>query len=219
MDLISKFAPPTALPGLLLLWWLCAIVIGFFGGGALSGGLIVVLAFALAWLFYWASAPLDALFDEWYGGTTRGKRGLGPLASQYFPSERQLDAVREDAIRLLVGDPEAPEAHILIHGRALSFLHDRSRLHWVLAQAFALLDRFFRGLVMLSLFTALGTIVSIAFGPEIAITIPPVTLGAATVVALAFVPLCFAGFIYCRWHHLVRLYEAVAGVEEAAEAG
>lgn len=218
MDLIAKFAPPTALPGLLLLWWLCAIVVGFFGGGALSGGLVVVLAFVLAWLFYWASAPLEALFDEWYGGATRGKSGLGPVASQYFPSERRLDAVREDAIRLLVGDPEAPGADILIHDRALSFLQDRSRLHWVLAQAFALLDGFFRGLVMLSLFTALGAIVALAFGPEVAIAIPRVTLGAGMVVALAFVPLCFAGFVYCRWHHLVRLYEAVTGIEEAAEA-
>lgn len=217
MDIVSRFVPPMALPGLLLLWWLCTPVVGFFAAGTLSGGLVVVLSLVAAILFYWASAPLDALFDDWYG--VRNGGGLGLVAGQYFPSDHYLDGVREDAMKLLVGDTDSPDAFDGFEDKVRSFVFDRAPLRGMVPMAFDLLGHAVRGFVMLALFSAIGSLVALLFAGEVALFIPILSLGAAMVIALAFVPLAFAGFIYCRWHYLVRLYEAAAGIEAAAEAG
>ncbi|MEK9661454.1 MAG: hypothetical protein VW644_06945 [Alphaproteobacteria bacterium] len=217
MDLVSKFVPPTALPGLLLLWWLCIPVVGFFAAGTLSGGLVAILSLVVVILFYWASAPLESLFDAWYDG--RAGSGLGPVSGQYFPSDRYLDAVREDAVKLVIGDIEAPEALDSIQEKASRVVREHAPYRGLVPLAFDLLGHAARGFVMLALFTAVGALVAMLFAGEVAQFIPYVSLGAALVVALAFIPLGFAGFVYCRWHHLARLYETVAAIESAAEAG
>jgi hypothetical protein len=139
------------------------------------------------------------------------------MPGAYLPSGRDLDNARRAAAEALAEGGDAGLSGDAACARALALIRERSRLHWLIATAFGLLDKLCRGLVTVSAFTALGAAYVAVFRSQLGTDIPYTMLGAVVVIGLAFVPAAFTGFVYCRWLHLMHAFRSVVDLATPAD--
>lgn len=219
---MSKFVPLAAVPGLAALWLLCTAVISLLAQLPFNDARSAVLAIPFAVLCYFASVPLEAVFDYWYGWSeesagTRLKKGKSAL----LPSGRDLNDARQAAIDAFPAPDGARYPGEGVYQRAKEFIQQRSKAKWLEVAAFSTFNKLCRGLAMAGLFIVFGAGYFLffheqlrdgAFGAGLAsLSIP--ALVAIIVVGIIFAAVCFMGFVILKWEHMVRLYRVAVQVK------
>lgn len=219
MELISKHVPLASVPGLAALWLLCAAAIAFIRGGAIDDAFNAALAVPCAIAFYWLGEPLEKIFDHWYGWSDE-KEGtrLHKRKGAFLPSGRDLNDARQAAIRVFPADANARYPGEGIYERAKNFIQQRSRAQWRQVATFSLLNKLFRGLVIMSLIVALGAAYLLMFKEQLMTDVSHPMLIAVIGIGIAFAPGFFIGFVRCKWEHMVSVYRLAVRFHDSASS-
>jgi hypothetical protein len=204
------------LPGLALMLFVCAGVVSFVAELPASDPRVIAWAIAIALPSYAVSQVFEHFFGRWYrldeqAGTLL-ERGRTPL--DLLPVGRDLHTARLTAMKLLPGR----DAHYHgegIYSRSAELVRRRASARWAYIFSWSAVDKACRGLIVVTLLLVAAAVVGLVWPTAFSIgtRFPAATLGAFVPLGIFIAVGFFLAFVWCKWQHMLLLYEAVATIE------